>query len=61
MSAPHQREAHFLGIKRQQASVVRGVSVLPLALGLLGLLALLGSIVLAWFVEGRVRNSLPRS
>ena len=45
--------ADYIGIKRTQASVVRGVGVLQLALGLLGLALLLGSIVLAWFVEGR--------
>ena len=43
----------FIGVKRTEASVTRGVGVLPLAIGLLGLLALLGSIVLAWFFEGR--------
>ena len=43
----------FIGIRRTQASVVRGVGVLPLAIGLFGLLALLGSIVLAWYFEGR--------
>ena len=47
----------FIGVKRTQASIVRGVGVLPLAIGLLGLLALLGSIVLAWFVEGRTRKA----
>ena len=46
----------FIGVKRTQASVVRGVGVLPLAIGLLGLLALLGSIVLAWYFEGRTQT-----
>ncbi|MBY6239659.1 hypothetical protein [Methylosinus sp. Sm6] len=43
----------YLGVKRTQASALRGVEVAPLALGFLGLAALLGAIVAAWAWEGR--------
>ncbi len=44
----------YIGLRRTDSSVVRGVGVLPLAIGFIGLLALLGSSVLAWMVEGRL-------
>jgi len=43
----------WLGLKMSSASVVRGVGVLPVFAGLLGLLLLLGSISGAWLREGR--------
>lgn len=45
--------ADYIGIKRTEASTLRGVEVAPLAIGLWGLLALLGAIVFAWAWEGR--------
>ena len=45
--------ADYAAIKRTQASVATGVGVAPLAIGLIGLLALLGALMLAWFWEGR--------
>jgi hypothetical protein len=43
----------WLGLKMSSASVVRGVGVLPVFAGLLGLLLLLGSITGTWLREGR--------
>lgn len=43
----------YAAIKRTGASEVKGVSLTPLAIGFLGLFALLGSIVAAWIFEGR--------
>jgi len=37
----------------RQASVVRGVGMLPVFAGLLGLLLLLGSLAATWTREGR--------
>jgi hypothetical protein len=45
--------ADYIGVKRTGASALRGVEVAPLAIGLFGLAALLGAIVLAWGWEGR--------
>lgn len=45
--------ADYAAIKRIGASEVKGVGVAPLAIGFLGLLALLGSIIAAWVFEGR--------
>ncbi len=45
--------ADYIGVKRTGASALKGVEVAPLALGLWGLAALLGAIVLAWGWEGR--------
>jgi hypothetical protein len=45
--------AGYAAIKRVGASEVKGVSVMPLAIGFLGLMALLGSITAAWVFEGR--------
>src|ERR1700730_13999338 len=45
--------AGYAAIKRNGASEVKGVGVMPLAIGFLGLAALLGSIVAAWLFEGR--------
>jgi hypothetical protein len=43
----------WIGLKMSNASVVRGIGVLPLFAGLLGLLLLLGSLAGAWVREGR--------
>ncbi|MGH6835468.1 MAG: hypothetical protein ACREC9_07955 [Methylocella sp.] len=45
--------AGYAAIRRIGASEVKGVGVLPLAIGFLGLAALLGSITAAWLFEGR--------
>ena len=45
--------AGYAAIKRIGASEVKGVGVLPLAIGFLGLAALLGSVSAAWLFEGR--------
>ena len=51
--SPSYAGADYIAIRRTDASVVRGVGVVPLATGLSGLLLLLGSTVLAWLWEGR--------
>ena len=43
----------WLGLKLRDASVVRGIGVLPLFAGLLGLLLLIGSLAATWMREGR--------
>ncbi len=43
----------WIGLKMRQASVVRGIGVLPVFAGLLGLLLLLGSLAGTWAREGR--------
>jgi len=43
----------FIGIKKTDSSIVRGVGVIPLALGWSGILALLGGLLLAWLYESR--------
>ena len=43
----------WIGLKMRDASVVRGIGVLPIFAGLLGLLLLLGSLAGAWAREGR--------
>jgi hypothetical protein len=43
----------WIGLKMRDASVVRGIGVLPLFAGLLGLLLLLGSLAGTWAREGR--------
>ncbi|WP_036287125.1 membrane protein [Methylosinus sp. PW1] len=45
--------ADYIGVKRTGASELKGVETAPLAIGLWGLAALLGMIVLAWAWEGR--------
>jgi hypothetical protein len=45
--------AGYAAIKRIGASEVKGVGVMPLAIGFLGLAALLGSVTAAWLFEGR--------
>ena len=48
--------AGYAAIKRIGASEVKGVGVMPLAIGFLGLAALLGSLTAAWLIEGRRRS-----
>jgi hypothetical protein len=43
----------WLGLKIREASVVRGIGVLPVFAGLLGLLLLVGSLAATWAREGR--------
>src|SRR5947199_5309350 len=43
----------WLGVKVRDASVVRGVGVLPIFAGLIGLLLLLGAFAATWLREGR--------
>ena len=43
----------YIGIRRTEASVARGVKLTPLAIGWFGLLVLLGALLAAWAWEGR--------
>ena len=43
----------WIGLKMRDASVVRGIGVLPIFAGLLGLLLLIGSLAATWAREGR--------
>jgi hypothetical protein len=43
----------WIGLKMRDASVVRGIGVLPVFAGLLGLLLLIGSLAGTWAREGR--------
>jgi hypothetical protein len=43
----------WIGLKMRDASVVRGIGVLPIFVGLLGLLLLVGSLAATWLREGR--------
>jgi hypothetical protein len=43
----------WLGLKMRDASVVRGIGVLPMFAGLLGLLLLIGALAATWAREGR--------
>jgi hypothetical protein len=45
----------WIGFKPSDSAIVRGVSILPLALGLIGLLLLVGATLAAWVAEGRRR------
>lgn len=45
--------AGYAAIKRTGASEIQGVALSPLAIGFLGLAALLGSVIAAWLFEGR--------
>ncbi|MCW2276044.1 hypothetical protein GJ654_17500 [Rhodoblastus acidophilus] len=54
--SPSYAGADFVAIRRTGASVARGMSLTPLAVGLAGLLALLGLVVGAWAWEGRGRG-----
>ena len=43
----------WIGLKMRDVSVVRGIGVLPVFSGLIGLLLLVGSLALTWAREGR--------
>ena len=43
----------WLGMRMRDASVVRGVGVLPVFAGIVGLLLLLGAFAATWLREGR--------
>jgi hypothetical protein len=43
----------WIGLKMRDASIVRGIGVLPMFAGLLGLLLLVGSLAATWAREGR--------
>jgi hypothetical protein len=43
----------WIGLKLREASVVRGIGVLPVFAGAIGLLLLIGSLAAAWAKEGR--------
>jgi len=47
------RGDNWLGVHMRDASVVRGVGVLPVFAGLIGLLLLLGALAATWLREGR--------
>jgi hypothetical protein len=47
----------YVAIRRTGASVVTGIGVAPLAVGFLGLLALLGSVLAGWLWESRKRSA----
>ncbi len=44
---------NWLGLRIREASVVRGIGVLPVFAGLIGLLLLVGSLAATWMREGR--------
>ena len=43
----------WIGVTMRDASVVRGIGVLPVFAGVLGLLLLVGSLAATWLREGR--------
>ena len=45
----------WIGVRPSDSAIVRGVSVFPLALGILGLVLLVGAALAAWVMEGRRR------
>jgi hypothetical protein len=47
------RGEDWIGLKMRDASVVRGIGVLPIFAGMIGLLLLIGSLALTWAREGR--------
>ena len=47
------RGEDWMGLKLRDASVLRGIGVLPIFAGLLGLLLLVGSLAATWAREGR--------
>jgi hypothetical protein len=49
----------WIGIRPSESAIVRGVSVFPLTLGLLGLVLLVGATLAAWIAEGRRRGDAP--
>ncbi len=51
----------WIGIRPSDSAIVRGVSVFPLGLGLIGLALLLGAVLAAWLAEGRRRGGGTRA
>jgi hypothetical protein len=47
------RGEDWIGLRMREASVVRGIGVLPVFAGLLGLLLLVGALAAMWAREGR--------
>jgi hypothetical protein len=47
----------WIGIRPSESAIVRGISIFPLALGLLGLALLVGATLAAWVAEGRRQSS----
>jgi hypothetical protein len=47
----------WIGIRPSESAIVRGISIFPLALGLLGLALLVGATLAAWIAEGRRQSS----
>jgi len=43
----------WIGLRMREVSVVRGIGVLPIFAGLIGLLLLVGSLAATWAREGR--------
>jgi hypothetical protein len=43
----------WIGLKMRDVSVVRGIGVLPIFAGMIGILLLIGSLALTWAREGR--------
>ena len=43
----------WLGVRMRDASVVKGIGVLPVFAGLIGLLLLIGAFAATWVREGR--------
>jgi len=43
----------WIGLKMRDVSVVRGIGVLPIFAGLIGLLLLIGALAATWAREGR--------
>ena len=47
------RGEDWIGLKMREASVVRGIGVLPVFAGVIGLLLLVGALAATWAREGR--------
>jgi hypothetical protein len=47
----------WLGLRPSDSAIVRGVSVIPLGLGLIALGVLLGAVLAMWLAEGRPAKS----
>jgi hypothetical protein len=47
------RGDNWLGLKMREASVIKGIGVLPIFAGVIGLLLLLGAFAATWLREGR--------
>jgi hypothetical protein len=47
------RGEDWIGLRMREASVVRGIGVLPIFAGAIGLLLLIGALAMTWAREGR--------